>query len=79
MAWFSQGCHQHAEEILSKLCLQIDKDVHFKEGYLPNPENYIRDERWKDEIIEKTNKAKSEKPKLDMDSLDWINDNGVYA
>lgn len=50
--WYSQGCHLRSGEIISKLKEQVAKDKHFLEGYAPNPDNYLTQSRWEDEIFE---------------------------
>ena len=49
-AWLSQGCHSFATDILQKLTLQLKKDSQYLDGYSPNPDKYLMEEKWKDEI-----------------------------
>lgn len=58
-AWLSQGCHSIAKDILQKLQLQLKKDSQYLEGYIPNPDKYLMEEKWKDDIhIRKKGKVK---------------------
>lgn len=68
-AWYSQSCELISEKIIEKLKLQIAKDSVFLDGYAPNPDKYIMQERWNDEIY--TRKKKSGKRKLDMNDRSW--------
>lgn len=49
-AWHSQKCSKRVHEILAKLDEQVKKDRQFIEGYAPNPDKYIHQELWNDEI-----------------------------
>lgn len=57
-AWYSQRCFEKAHEIISNLKNQIDKDSDFKDGYAPNPDTYILEERWKDKPIQRKSKRR---------------------
>lgn len=57
-AWDTQGCDKIAEIILTKLREQILYDRHFQSGYIPNPDKYIFEERWKDQISYQVSKTK---------------------
>ena len=58
-AWLSQRCYENAVEIIEKLSEQIAKDSEFLEGYAPNPDRYIMEEKWKEEVFIRSNKNKS--------------------
>jgi len=73
--WLSQNCHEISALILDKLKLQIEKDAQFRDGYVPNPDNYISGERWNDEVQEvrsKQNNRTPEKTKIDWHDTSWI-------
>lgn len=57
--WWSQRCFENVHEILTILQSQIEKDAHFKDGYAPNPDSYISEERWKDSILIRPDKNKA--------------------
>jgi hypothetical protein len=50
IAWVSQRCHLERYEILEKLSEQLAKDSQYLQGYAPNPDKYLMQEKWKDEI-----------------------------
>lgn len=50
-AWYSQKCYLIYNEIIEKLKQQITSDAQFIDGYAVNPDKYIHEERWKDEIL----------------------------
>lgn len=50
--WFHDGCHLIADLILEKLKAQIQKDKAFLEGFVSNPQKYIFEKRYEDEIFE---------------------------
>lgn len=53
-AWESQGCHEMAAAIITKLKEQIASDKQFLEGFACNPDRYVLQEKWNDEIQVKT-------------------------
>jgi len=63
-AWLSQNCYKEAAMILEKLGEQIKKDAQFLDGFPVNPEKYILEERWKDEIYIRPTKPLSGPKKL---------------
>jgi hypothetical protein len=50
IAWFAQRCYINHEFIISKLKEQLEKDRQYLDGFAPNPDKYIYEERWNDEI-----------------------------
>ena len=67
VAWFSQKCFESFDEIMKSLNALIAEDSSFQEGYAPNPDNWILNERWKD----KPSKRKPRSPKKKNVSEDW--------
>lgn len=55
-AWEAQDCMNVATAIIDKLKKQIALDKQFIEGYACNPDKYILQEKWNDEIQPKTPK-----------------------
>lgn len=51
--WMKNKLYNEAHAIIEKLELQIQKDEHFAQNFIPNPANYLRDRRFEDEIKEK--------------------------
>jgi hypothetical protein len=72
MHWFASGCNKKAAELTIKLQNQIKHDVHFKDGYAPNPVNYIKDERWNDSIY------KGKASHFDNKDISWIHKKDIF-
>lgn len=78
-AWFGNGYHHQAEQILLKFAEQLDKDRRFKtKKYTPHLINYINGELWHDEIIEE--KADKEKGVggFDHEDTSWIYKKDIF-
>lgn len=70
--WVNGNLDHIKDLIIYKLIQQIAKDSQWKDGYSPNPCNYLSDERWHDEIVKKPKKSSSKA--LDHDSTEWAKD-----
>lgn len=51
-SWFAEGCYKQHKELVIKLGEQLEKDQRMKDGYVPNPVNYILDARYEDKIYQ---------------------------
>ena len=69
-AWLSQNCHVISETIMIKLKKQIAKDADFIGKYVVNPDKYIMQEKWRDEIKPVRSKSKKS-PAMDNVSTEW--------
>lgn len=72
-AWICQNCHSNAPAIIEKLIEQIQKDKQYLEGFASNPDKYIMQEKWTDEVqVRKSNgNGKSNGLVLDHNSTSW--------
>lgn len=74
--WENSLFDDKADFIIEKLKIQIKDDAHWQDvKYIPNPSNYLNDQRWLDDITSKTNKSapkNSSSTRYDHKSTDWI-------
>lgn len=70
--WFAQKCYLKAEQILYKIKEQIEKDDHFRDGFVPSPDKYIGGERWNDEIYQK------KKSHFNHESKEWTSSDNIF-
>jgi len=50
--WIHDGCDQISDQIIEKLKQQIARDKAFKDGFIPNPQKYLCEKRFEDEVQE---------------------------
>lgn len=48
--WKARKLNERAEMLIGALMEQIEHDEEWKNGYAPNPETYINQDRWEDEV-----------------------------
>jgi len=51
--WYQERCFESSPEIYEKLKAQVAGGKYFKKGFVQEPANYLRGERWKDEAGDK--------------------------
>ena len=59
-AWLAQRCWERFEEIITALNALILHDAHFKDGYAPNPDKWILEEKWKDKPVKRKSRNSSQ-------------------
>jgi hypothetical protein len=69
-AWYAQRCYKIKNDILQKLMEQIAKDRQFLDGFAPNPDKYLHEERWKDEITPPKKRGNA----LDLNDTSWASE-----
>lgn len=69
-AWISQNCYTIENQIIRKLREQLAKDSQYLDGYIPNPDKYILEQKWKDSIHVRKNKSGGLK-NYDRNAIDW--------
>lgn len=72
--WMQMGCYMRAGMIIEKLMEQVQHDVKFLTGFIPNPTNYLRGARWEDEIERARGKAD-----IDHKDTSWIHEKGLFS
>jgi len=60
IAWLAQRCWERFEEIITALNALILHDAHFKDGYAPNPDKWILEEKWKDKPVKRKSRNSSQ-------------------
>ena len=59
-AWLAQRCWERFEEIITALNELKSHDAHFKDGYAPNPDKWILEEKWKDKPVKRKSRNSSQ-------------------
>jgi len=59
--WKRRKLDALADEILPKLAEQVARDAQWRDGFVPNPQTYLNQDRWEDEIGT-PRKANGDKP-----------------
>ena len=71
--WVNSNLDEKADYIIEKLQQQINHDTQWQQiQFIPNPSNYISQERWTDEITKSTNKGGTQRREtLNHDDRSW--------